>query len=398
MVTIDKCHRPAGIIPPARRLPSLLRLIVWLIVAGFGLPAEAHDPGLSFAEIEIHSQTILLKMTFARRDIEPLVTLDGNHDDQVSTLEFGQAKRPLTQLAGGLAELVIDGRSTLGALDEIVFDVSDALIFRFEFARGAEQRFHFKAPIIERMTLGHRQFVSVIHQGTTIHSQILSAAAAEATVRLQSSAGWRQIVHFVSEGIWHIWIGFDHILFLVALLLPAAVVFVNGTWRAKFGFKSTLLEVVKIVTAFTAAHSITLTLAVLGWIHLNSVVVESVIAASVIFAAVNNVRPFVRERVWLMSFGFGLIHGLGFASALSGLGVTDTAKVYALIGFNLGVEIGQLVLIAVLLPMIYLGSHRPVYRRRLLPSASIVIALIASLWLVERVSGREVLSTLLAIE
>jgi len=136
--------------------------------------------------------------------------------------------------------------------------------------------------------------------------------------------------------VWHIWIGFDHILFLLSLLLPAVLAFGGGRWQAVERFAPAFWDVFKIVTSFTVAHSITLSLAALGVISLPSRLVESAIATSVVLAALNNVFPLVHGRRWMVAFFFGLVHGFGFASVLRDLGLPQNALLIALVGFNLG--------------------------------------------------------------
>ncbi len=177
------------------------------------------------------------------------------------------------------------------------------------------------------------------------------------------------LVGFVRLGVEHILTGYDHLLFLLALLIGA-----SSFWR-----------VLGIVTAFTLAHSITLSLAVLGLVHAPSSVVEPLIAASIIWVAVGNLlgqgRPWDRIAV---SFVFGLVHGLGFADALTSLALAGWPLVRALVGFNLGVELGQAAAIAVALPvLLYVGS---LARASLMArSASAAVAAIGAYWFVERV-------------
>jgi hypothetical protein len=143
--------------------------------------------------------------------------------------------------------------------------------------------------------------------------------------------------------------------------------------------------VLKIVTAFTVAHSITLSLAALGYVHLPSRLVESAIAASVVLAAFNNLVPFFAERGWMVAFGFGLLHGFGFANALRDLGLQHGQLAATLFGFNLGVELGQLAIVAVFLPLAYALRGLLFYRRFVLQAGSVAIMLVASTWLAERV-------------
>lgn len=209
----------------------------------------------------------------------------------------------------------------------------------------------------------------------------------------QTGSGWRAFVDYVREGVWHIWIGFDHILFLLSLLLPAVGVWANRRWRPVERLPQAGWDVVRIVTAFTVAHSITLTLATLGWVSLPSRLVESAIAASVILAALNNLWPLFQAKRWWVAFVFGLVHGFGFASVLADLGLPQEVLALALVGFNIGVELGQLAIVAVFLPVAYLMRRSLFYRRWLLMGGSLLIALLAAVWLVERAFDLQLLSS-----
>jgi hypothetical protein len=181
-----------------------------------------------------------------------------------------------------------------------------------------------------------------------------------------ASAG--KFAFYLGLGAEHIIGGIDHLLFLVALL----------------ALSTSLWQTVKIVTAFTVAHSITLSLAALGMVNVPSSIVEPLIAASIVWVAVENlVAPTGTRRRWMIAAAFGLIHGLGFASALAELGLSRDALVGALIGFNIGVELGQLAFVAVVMPPLVWAS-RPGRLPRLPQVLSVIVALVGAVWLVER--------------
>jgi hypothetical protein len=184
--------------------------------------------------------------------------------------------------------------------------------------------------------------------------------------------------------VWHIWSGFDHILFLLALLLPSVLWREQNAWQPVGEFRKALINVLKVVTAFTLAHSITLSLATLGFVHLPSRLTESAIAASVVIAAANNVVPLFSRREWMVAFGFGLIHGFGFASGLSDMGITRENLAVAVLGFNVGVEAGQLAIVSAFLPVAFALRTSWVYPRVVLAGGSCAIVLVAALWLIER--------------
>jgi hypothetical protein len=189
-----------------------------------------------------------------------------------------------------------------------------------------------------------------------------------ATVDLVASAGtgW---TGFIAMGAEHILGGLDHLLFLLALLALA-----KGLW-----------PIVRIVTGFTLAHSITLSLAVLGVVDVPSRIVEPVIAATIIWVALENLLAPAQTRWrWLVAAVFGLVHGLGFASGLTELGLPREAMVRALIGFNIGVELGQLAFVAVVMPAV-MWLAKPGRLPRLPQALSILVASMGAVWLVERV-------------
>jgi hypothetical protein len=201
------------------------------------------------------------------------------------------------------------------------------------------------------------------------------------------SERWRGFLDYVREGVWHIWFGYDHILFLLSLLLPAVLVRRAGAWQTVPTLRAALVDVAKIVTAFTLAHSVTLSLAALGYLELPSRWVESAIALSVVLAAGNNLYPRWYAYRTTVAFGFGLIHGLGFASVLGDLSLPDGLLVTALIGFNLGVELGQLAIVCGFLPVAFILSRSRFYVPLALKAGSLGIAAMASLWLLERSLG-----------
>jgi hydrogenase/urease accessory protein HupE len=173
---------------------------------------------------------------------------------------------------------------------------------------------------------------------------------------------------FVRLGIEHILTGYDHLLFLAALLLRGG----------------RLVSLLKIITAFTGAHSVTLALAVLGVVTVPDRLVEPVIAASIVWVAVENVlRRDAPPTRWLVSFAFGLVHGFGFASALEPLALPPGRLAVALLGFNLGVEAGQAMVVAVLVPLLAM-MRRTAWEPRVVQTASIVLAAVGFAWLVER--------------
>jgi hypothetical protein len=200
--------------------------------------------------------------------------------------------------------------------------------------------------------------------------------------------GELSLARWIRDGMGHIYSGIDHISFVLALLLVVMLRRTAGAWQIK-PFVATLRATATVITAFTIAHSLTLIAASLGWLALPPRLVESLIAASIAYTAAENiVRPDVRWR-YALTFGFGLSHGLGFASALA-VDLPPHGVVPPLLCFNVGVEIGQLTIVAVALPVIYLcarllGANR--YRRWAMPALSSVIFTFGTIWFAQRALG-----------
>jgi len=216
---------------------------------------------------------------------------------------------------------------------------------------------------------------------------VLSREAPRASVNVSSPGGWQQLAAFASEGIWHILKGYDHVLFLLTLLFPAVVRYGAHGWEPRSSLRDAALEVLQVVTAFTLAHSLTLSLAVLGLVHLPARWVESAIALTVLLGALNNLWPLIVRRRWAVAFTFGLVHGLGFASVLADLGLHGANLTLSLLGFNVGVEMGQMLIVLAVLPLAFVLRDTALYRRTFMPAGSAAIVLLAGYWLVARMTG-----------
>jgi hypothetical protein len=250
-------------------------------------------------------------------------------------------------------------------------------------------RISLAMPIIAQFGRGHRMHLTTTHNVDGLTQQTILNAASDPVSISNYGEDTRIFMPYFIEGVWHIWIGFDHILFLVTLLLPAVLVLRNRQWETVNQLRPALLDTVKIVTAFSIAHSITLCLAVFEIVQLPSRLAESAIAFSVLVTALNNLRPIFPSSRWLMAFGFGLIHGFGFANVLVELGLPSHALVMSLTGFNLGVEAGQIAIVVMLVPILYLIRNTTIYYNWILRGGSTVAAIVALVWILERATGFE---------
>ena len=220
------------------------------------------------------------------------------------------------------------------------------------------------------------------------------AAPQRLAVTASAGASGLSFVGFVAEGMHHIAIGLDHVLFLVVLLMVAVwrrVPTAGGGWVPRARAASAWRETLHLVTAFTVAHSLTLALAALGVLAPPSRWVESLVAVSVLVTALDNIRPFLPGPRWGAVAVFGLVHGFGFAGPLQDLGLVQGQLALPLLGFNLGVELGQLALVALLLPLALALREAQLYRRVVVHGGSALVALLALGWTLERVFVIELL-------
>ena len=206
--------------------------------------------------------------------------------------------------------------------------------------------------------------------------------AADTTLQIGDAAA-TGLADMVGYGLHHVLEGADHLLFLVTLLLVAPCVAVAGRWQRRDGVGPTLRTIVGVVTAFTVGHSITLIAAALGWVTVPTAPVEVLIAASVGVAAIHAMRPLARHGEALIAGAFGLVHGLAFAGILTDLGLDGATSVLALLAFNVGVELAQLLTVTLLFPSLYLASRTRAYPAVRLAGASIALAA-ATGWALER--------------
>ena len=365
------------------RIRALLFLLLLLPLA-----ALAHKPSDSYLVLHAEGPTIAGQWDIALRDLEYAIGLDADGDGAITWGELRAKHAAIAAYALGRLKLRAAGQDCdIKVKDHLVDNHSDGAYAVLQFDAGcapsADRAIEIDYQLFFDLDPTHRGLLRW-QAGKLTTTGVLSPERPR--IRLQDDEVTRlaQFFAYGREGVWHIWIGIDHILFLVSLLLPAVLVASGRGWAPADRFAPAFWDVFKVVTSFTVAHSITLSLAALAIISLAARLTETAIALSVFLAALNNVWPIVHSRRWMVAFGFGLIHGFGFASVLAGLGLPQDTLLTALVGFNLGVEAGQLVIVAIFLPFAY-GLRRTVlYRRIILIGGSALIAAVAAAWMAER--------------
>ncbi len=363
-------------------------ILLMCLIAG---PVAAHT--LSVAHVDVTAQGdqgVTLEVDIALRDLALTTPLDLNGDNKITWGELQSRETALQQLVqegvsltSGSGQCTLEpGRLGIRSYDGVNYaSVSFNSTCNAALGMAVDYRLIFEQDPAHRVILAWRI-------GERVQTDILQASASTARLRsTQANRGKDTFLQFLSEGIHHILGGIDHLAFLLALLLPAVLLRKGGKWEPAPRVTDSVKAVAGVVTAFTLAHSVTLSLAALGIIKPSGQLVEIVIALSVLAAALNNIRPIVTGRVWLVALIFGLIHGLGFAGALRDLGLPKGQELLALIGFNLGVEIGQLGVVLLVVPALALMRRYAWYSRWVMPALSALIAIAALYWIVQRLPG-----------
>lgn len=370
--------RDAGPARVGRTLPPWL--LVPAAVLAISSTASAHMGSTKYIEAEVTEQGALLRVDLDLIDVAYELGLPFDPPDPA---------RALASLDGVQAWLARDMRVTsdgrpcaLRVEDPAIATRQDSpylsLTLRYTCPRGERVVLHDDSVFADDAR--HEAFVRLVDADDTV-ATVLSAGHREVDLGTPPSPV-AQVGRFVWEGAMHLITGYDHLLFLLSLLLVA------GELAAKDGLRKTARDVALVVTGFTLGHSVTLIAAALDWVSLPVRWVEAAIALSIAVVAVwNLVRPEARRALPGVAVGFGLIHGFGFSNVLRELALPSGQRVLALLSFNVGIELAQLAFVAVALAPLAYAARRDWYRPVVTQGGSVVITVIALFWFVERLSG-----------
>jgi len=359
------------------------KLIAVIFLLGYAQFSAAHDPGLSSTDVVINAQGMDTKITFSVQDVEALVPMDSDQDAEVTAAEQNAAKPKIAAWVEQGLQLTLDGQVIQPSAAGVVsFDEQNNAHIDLHYAQTPGKQLQLQANFLSKLPSGHKQFVTLKNEiGQGIAEKMLSQAdntiaqafpvADAGILSVEGMPTASTFSDFLLLGIEHILTGYDHLLFLFSLLIVTR----------------SFLPALKIITFFTIAHSITLGLAAFNVIDIPSSIVEPLIAATIIYVGVENIMrgDHPKGRQWL-TFFFGLVHGFGFAAVLREMGISsmETGIMLPLFSFNLGVEIGQITVAAVFLPIIWWLHKKPMIEPRLTPVCSISASLAGAYWLIER--------------
>ena len=385
----------------------------WLLLASLLAPALAlgHASSQAYLDLRPHEAGVQLRVDVALRDLDELLDLDADGD---GLLRWGEVRRAAPAIEAAL-------RAGLRLRDcDAPWHAAALQLERRADGVYAAQQFQIPCPmpldaplryrLLAELDPTHRALLRWTPQtGTAARLSLLhplqppswtppassepamkialAPAALMTLAPLAAQASSEASPSFAWEGVRHLVTGYDHLLFLLCLLLPAVLARRVGLWHPVAYFRDALLPVAGVVTAFTIAHSITLALAALGHLRISPALIEPLIAASIVVAAIDNLWPILRNAPrWAVAFGFGLIHGFGFAGVLGELDLPAGELAWALLQFNVGLEAAQLAVVALAVALLWQLRRWQGYPRWVLQLGSGFAALIGSFWLLQRVS------------
>lgn len=333
------------------------------------VPAAAHPLSVSYSRFDLGRDGVAATLRLPLDDVDLLLRLDQDLDDRVSAEEISAARPSITAYVLPRVALSAGGHPVpLEVLDLAIW--RDGMDFPYlEVRMRAEPRppgpLDIRVSVLADLYADHRNLAEAVIGSD--RRQFVFQHGNAWRVESDSPGRWRAAREFVRLGLEHIFTGYDHILFLIGLLIVSR------------GLRSLAL----IVTSFTVAHSITLALATLGLLDPPGRAVEAAIALSIVYVGVENlVVKEVRHR-WMITFLFGLVHGLGFAGVLRAMALPRASLAVSLVAFNVGVEVGQLVIVALLWPLLR-RLQKTRHQERVVRFASVVIVAFGLFWLVQR--------------
>jgi hydrogenase/urease accessory protein HupE len=345
----------------ARKTPGPLPFVLVALLSVAGIVVHAHDPGLSALDVTVTGGRVSARLSMSAPDVELAVSRTGV-----------QAAEAVGRLATESIHFATNGRILRPLVERAWIDGGAGYVqLTFPLPEPTDSPFTISSEIPARLARGHRQLLTVTDGQRIVAEKLLDAHSPPLLIDAATTADRLTAVGLLALGIGHILAGYDHLVFLAGLLLASRSV----------------RELLASLTAFTVAHSTTLAMAALGAVHAPASFVEPLIAVSIAWVGLENLMPKRRTAVtWLVVFTFGLVHGFGFAEALIDVGrwSSGTEVVMTLLSFTAGVEIGQIAVAAVLLPLVLTMRARPAWNARLVPVCSVLIAAAGAYWLVER--------------
>jgi hypothetical protein len=366
--------------------PTLLFLcLAAILIVG---PAGAHMSSNAYLRVELAGDGVLRgRLEIALRDLDAAIGLNPGSDGALTWGALKARRAAIEAYAFNRVELPGCAVQPEALLVDYHAGIGYAVLrFRADCGR-APRALTLSYRLLFDIDPTHRGLVTIASaQGE--RSELLAPQRHELVIDGDSEGPLDELRRFVSFGVGHILLGYDHLLFVALLMIVVGFRRAeDGAWLPIERLATTLAEALKILTAFTLAHALALTLATLRVIDAPARYVEPAVAATIMLTAIDNIKPILPRTRWVMAFGFGLVHGLSFATTLAPMQLSPWRTALALGGFNIGVELGQLVLALLLAPIVFAARRERLYPRAIAPALSGGAFLLALAWFVERLKA-----------
>lgn len=360
--------------------------VLALLLLAWATTASAHKASTSYLQLRVQGEAVSGRWDIALRDLDYALGLDTDAD---TLLTWGEVRRQQSRIADyALRRLTMRADQDDCRLFVESLQIADHSDGRYASLALAGQCPH------EPVSLGldyellfdvdalHRGLVNLDFRGS--HSGLFGPEQRALRFNAAGANSFSVFTQYFRAGVSHLWTGWDHMLFLAGLFLPAVVRRRGHEWLPAASLKVALTDTAIMVTAFTFAHALTLSLAATGLFSPPTRWVESGVAASVLFAGLNNLVPMVYRGLFWLAAAFGLVHGAAIAGALIELGLPAGDRVWALLAFNLGVEAAQLAVLLVVIPPSFVCRRSRYYRWLVVVPGSLFITVVGLLWLIQR--------------
>ncbi len=378
----------------------LTTIVFCLIFLATPLRAHAHSASTAYLRLLPRDATVAVQLSVALRDLDYAVGLDTNGDGRITWGEVRARETAIDAYALSHLAIAADGAGCPpGPVTHLTDQLSDGAYAVLQFnaaCSGKPHRLRIDYSLLFDQDTLHRGLINIVTSNGANHAGVVSPTTRSLSLDLSASEGgaafFDTVESFCVTGIDHLLTGIDHMLFITMLLIPAVFVRKRGadgreTQVAANNFRTVFVESLKVLSAFTLAHATTLTLSVLRIVYIPERLSESGIALTIVLTALDNIFHFMPARRWPLAFAFGLVHGLGFASALGPLDLPPVALGVALVAFNLGLEMAQITIAAVVLPLGFALRQTLFYPRRVVPGISAAVGLLALAWFTDRAAG-----------
>ncbi len=339
----------------------------------------SHQYHESYISFDYNKTTPTLLWEIEGDNLEQILTLDDSNNSIISWKEYKNHKKEILEYSKKYISLKIDDKLVTIPTSKMElkrYDDQTYMLVYIDVPKTIPKKIEINYNLFFKMDSLQRCLIKVSDENST-KLFTLFRNRENIVIKLEEDSFIDNLQEFFIDGIWHILVGLDHILFLLMLIIPAV--------KNQKEFSKVAVDIAKIVTSFSIAHAISLTMSIYDMIDISSNFIDIMIALSVLLTALNNIFEKIKGFSWQIAFGFGIIHGFGFANALGGLELSSEFFIYFVAIFNIGIEVGQFGIVIIVLPVLFMIRDTSLYLKGILKIGSILTAIISTIWIFQRI-------------